>query len=370
MQLVDSAEEATPEKLLEIVRVSEPDAFSKVLAMMSIGALIRLDAAVSLDPPAQLILHNTLSATVFEGEVVIDCDITVDWAVSRGLHLRKIVVSASVSRAHIEALLHCSTIANTAQHLSLCSAASHIHDETLSQLPAGLKYLDISGCYHVTEKGIVALSKRCTDLLKLDLSDGPLQHSASNPAALANALTDLAIRCPKLERIRLGDIPLSAFSIFIKQCGKNLRAFWLKPTSSWEMCCDEALESIAEYCGALQALCIDTSALFDSEEAQGCSTLSDKGLSALAKGCPSLSTLLLPFSNDITPKGIASLGESCLGLQQGCDQLRTMLATHNASDTGTGGQGAGLVTELKVWKTSNRSTEGTGTGAVQLHFWE
>lgn len=216
-------------------------------------------------------------------------------------------------------------VANNCPSLKVLSLwkLSSIDDEALIEIANGcphLEKLDLSHCPAISDKGLIAVAKKCTGLSSLVIESCPKIGSLSLQAVGPNLKSLRVKNCPlvddkgivslmsssglsllklKLEALNVGDISLAVIGYYGKAL-TELSLVGLKNTTGkgfWVM-------------GNVQGLQKLRSFFIGS-----CSGVTDVGLEAIGKGCPSLKQFSVGKCCLFSDEGLLSLAKSCVSLE-------------------------------------------------------
>eukprot|EP00742_Colponemidia_sp_Colp-10_P009931 GILJ01010869.1.p1 GENE.GILJ01010869.1~~GILJ01010869.1.p1 ORF type:complete len:576 (+),score=55.65 GILJ01010869.1:219-1946(+) len=212
----------------------------------------------------------------------------------------------------------------------------HISDVSLSALAQScphLSVLDLSWCKRVTDHGIQTLVASCRNLTSLDLSFCDIFSDVPTVNITASSIIHMAQNEPKIQSLSLdglgsavSDASLLALS---RHCPDLIELGIFAPAALQPT----TLSSLGRACERLQTLRIDASMhpniddlLSQMEEgfanllslslkASHAGPLTDVGISAVARGCSSLTSLELFSADGVSDVAITDIARHCVHLK-------------------------------------------------------
>eukprot|EP00899_Mesostigma_viride_P021803 jgi/Mesvir1/29624/Mv21476-RA.1 len=203
------------------------------------------------------------------------------------------------------------------------SARRSVTDASLKQLAQCCRRLQrlTVDCTEVTDAGIIAIARRCTDLRLLDVS-----HCLGVTDA---SLMMLAEWCPALEYLGVCELQgvTDAGIIAVAKACSTLRGL---DVNCSEVGTDAGIRAVADHCNQLEYLDlkfvrITASALMEVvrkcprlrhlDMGSGPSNMDDQIILELAARCKGLRHLSLSYCPDVTDAGIVALGGECHQLE-------------------------------------------------------
>ncbi|KAK9009418.1 hypothetical protein V6N11_035952 [Hibiscus sabdariffa] len=162
-----------------------------------------------------------------------------------------------------------------------------------------LEKLSLIWCSNFTSFGIMSLGRKCTFLKSLDLQGCYVgDQGLAVVGQCCKQLEDLNLRfCESLTDAGLVELAT--------KCGKSLKSLGV---AACARITDKSLEAVGSHCKSLETLSLDSE------------FISNKGILAIAEGCPLLKVLKLQCIN-VTDRALMAVGVSCLSLE--------MLALHS-----------------------------------------
>ncbi|XP_072044268.1 putative RNA-binding protein EEED8.10 [Amphiura filiformis] len=203
----------------------------------------------------------------------------------------------------------CFHILNQSCHTVIASGCSRLDDASIYELTAKctthLKCLDLSYCYHITDKSLRLLAQHCTQLNKLDLS-GLVQTVSPTGLCSLSHLTELV-------ELRLSQNAAVNDEVLVK-VGQNCKQLRLIDVSGcYDGVHDAGLQGLA---GCVQLEIININYL---------DQISDEGLKHLANSCNQLKKITARGCVLLTDEGMFHLANQCSLLQEvdvsGCEKL-------------------------------------------------
>uniref|UniRef100_A0A672LZV1 Si:dkey-192l18.9 n=1 Tax=Sinocyclocheilus grahami TaxID=75366 RepID=A0A672LZV1_SINGR len=169
----------------------------------------------------------------------------------------------------------------------------------------GLRYLDMTDCVSLEDKGLRTIAFHCPRLTHLYLRR--CSHLTDE------ALRQLALHCTTLRELSLSDCPLIGDFGLREVARLEGRLRYLSVAHCMRIT-DVGLRYVARYCPRLRYL-----------NARGCEGLTDQGLSHLARNCPRLRSIDVGRCPLVSDTGLEVLARCCEGLRRlslrGCESL-------------------------------------------------
>ncbi|XP_022760432.1 F-box/LRR-repeat protein 4 isoform X3 [Durio zibethinus] len=156
-----------------------------------------------------------------------------------------------------------------------------------------LEKLSLIWCSNVTSLGIMSLAQKCSFLKSLDLQGCYVgDQGLAVVGKCCKQLEDLNLRfCESLTDAGLVDL--------VTGCGKSLKSLGM---AACARITDKSLEAVGSQCKSLENLSLDSE------------FIRNKGILAIAQGCPLLKVLKLQCIN-VTDRALIAVGVSCLSLE-------------------------------------------------------
>ncbi|PPD95141.1 hypothetical protein GOBAR_DD07830 [Gossypium barbadense] len=158
---------------------------------------------------------------------------------------------------------------------------------------AKLEKLSLIWCSNVTSFGVMSLAQKCSLLKSLDLQGCYVgDQGLAVVGQCCKQLEDLNLRfCESLTD--------SGLVTLATECGKSLKSLGV---AACARITDKSLEAVGSHCKNLETLSLDSE------------FISNKGILAIAQGCPLLKVLKLQCIN-VTDRALMAVGASCLSLE-------------------------------------------------------
>ncbi|XVF28473.1 hypothetical protein REPUB_Repub15cG0032400 [Reevesia pubescens] len=156
-----------------------------------------------------------------------------------------------------------------------------------------LEKLSLIWCSNVTNLGIMSLAQKCAFLKSLDLQGCYVgDQGLAVVGQCCKQLEDLNLRfCESLTDAGFFDLATG--------CGKSLKSLGV---AACARITDKSLEAVGSQCKSLETLSLDSK------------FIRNKGILAIAQGCPLLKVLKLQCIN-VTDEALMAVGVSCLSLE-------------------------------------------------------
>ncbi|MBA0616472.1 hypothetical protein Godav_016516 [Gossypium davidsonii] len=156
-----------------------------------------------------------------------------------------------------------------------------------------LEKLSLIWCSNVTSFGVMSLAQKCSLLKSLDLQGCYVgDQGLAVVGQCCKQLEDLNLRfCESLTD--------SGLVTLATECGKSLKSLGV---AACARITDKSLEAVGSHCKNLETLSLDSE------------FISNKGILAIAQGCPLLKVLKLQCIN-VTDRALMAVGASCLSLE-------------------------------------------------------
>ncbi|KAE8667966.1 F-box/LRR-repeat protein 4 [Hibiscus syriacus] len=156
-----------------------------------------------------------------------------------------------------------------------------------------LEKLSLIWCSNITSSGIMSLARKCKFLKSLDLQGCYVgDQGLAVIGQCCKQLEDLNLRfCESLTDVGLVELAT--------QCGKSLKSLRV---AACGRITDKSLEAVGSHGKSLETLSLDSE------------LISNKGIIAIAQGCPLLKVLKLQCIN-VTGRALMAVGISCLSLE-------------------------------------------------------
>nr|XP_023922352.1 F-box/LRR-repeat protein 4 isoform X3 [Quercus suber] len=224
---------------------------------------------------------------------------------------------------------------------------SCISDAMLSVLGEGfskLEKLSLIWCNNVTSTGLASLAQKCSLLKSLDLQGCYVgDPGLAAVGQCCKWLEDLNLRfCEGLTDAGVIELALG--------CGKSLNTLGVAACAKIT---DISLEAVGLHCKSLETLSLDSE------------YVSDKGMLAVAKGCPLLKVLKIQCVN-VTDEALAVVGTCCLSLE-----FLALYSLQKFTDKGLRAIGSGCkklknLTLSDCYFLSDKGLEAIATGCKEL----
>ncbi|KAK6254626.1 hypothetical protein SCA6_015931 [Theobroma cacao] len=209
-----------------------------------------------------------------------------------------------------------------------------------------LEKLSLIWCSNVTSLGIMSLAQKCYFLKSLDLQGCYVgDQGLAVVGKCCKQLEDLNLRfCESLTDAGLVDLATG--------CGKSLKSLGV---AACARITDRSLEAVGSHCKSLETLSLDSEFIHN------------KGILAIAQGCPLLKVLKLLCIN-VTDEALTAVGVSCLSLemlalysfQQFTDKLITLLGFLMQDDRNI------TLIELDILRQCDQGLRAVGKGCKKL----
>ncbi|XP_059390691.1 F-box/LRR-repeat protein 7 [Carassius carassius] len=169
----------------------------------------------------------------------------------------------------------------------------------------GLRYLDMTDCVSLEDKGLRTIAFHCPCLTHLYL------RRCSR--LTDEALRQLTLHCTALRELSLSDCPLIG-DFGLREVARLEGHLRYLSVAHCMRITDVGLRYVARYCPRLRYL-----------NARGCEGLTDQGLSRLARNCPRLRSIDVGRCPLVSDAGLEVLAHCCEGLRRlslrGCESL-------------------------------------------------
>ncbi|XP_057722975.1 F-box/LRR-repeat protein 4-like isoform X1 [Arachis stenosperma] len=241
--------------------------------------------------------------------------------------------------------VHC--VANNTSSAETNPDSLCLSDAGLAALGEGLPRLErlsLIWCSNVSSDGLKSLAYKCTFLKSLDLQGCFIGDQG---------LAAIGQCCKQLEDLNLRfceGLTDSGFTEFALGVGKSMKSLGVAACAKIT---DVSMEAVGSYCRSLETLTLDSEYIHD------------KGVHAVAQGCPHLKVLKLQCVN-LTDDALKSVGAACLSLE-----LLALYSFQRFTDKGLRAIGKGCkklknLTLIDCYYLTDKGLEAIATGCKEL----
>jgi hypothetical protein len=263
-----------------------------MLKYLDLMSLSHLEAACSSSRILRGSLLDAYCRVPTAHAVTLSSDHMIAWLQRRVVRLSSIKVTSGVSKRGLQQLMTLISAMDTVTALILRGTADLVADDDLALLPRNLEHLNLIDCTSISCAGVSFVANRCPNLKELLCS-----VYGDNSELCVTA----AAKLPKLQRLRIRRISTEALRV-LTESAVSLTHLWV---CGWYFS-DAALGVLGQHCPNLEFLIV----AMDSS-----SGITDAGLTALAAGCPKLTTFGIN-SDNFTTSGLQFLSRSCPNIRR------------------------------------------------------
>ncbi|XVE65718.1 hypothetical protein DITRI_Ditri08aG0022000 [Diplodiscus trichospermus] len=207
-----------------------------------------------------------------------------------------------------------------------------------------LEKLSLIWCPNVTSLGIMSLAQRCSYLKSLDLQGSYVgDQGLAVVGKCCKLLADVNLRfCESLTDAGLVDLATG--------CGTSLKSLAMAACAKIT---DKSLEAVGSLCKSLESLTLDSE------------FIRNKGILAIAQGCPLLKVLKLQCMN-VTDDALMAVGISCLSLEMLALYSFQQLTDNGLRSIGKGCKKLKNLTLSDCYFLSDKGLEAVASGCTGL----